>query len=248
MGKITDPVSQEAKRRQDDLYEALGSRVQSWRTHLPTDKSKAQCDIEDELGLPKGRIGKIESASSATPSLYELAQLSKAMGITCDELITGISPQHMEVCDKTGLSEKAVQWLERQNKQYPDYTKLLNNIFEDEKIAETLLDSILLYASCELLQIKVAEIENHFPLYLDGEKREAISRTLAMFYLQSALELIRKDWNTTVMAPRLEQAADKQLEQVRQSLLERFQRLDQSKQALDTEIYERELRENGADE
>lgn len=247
MGKITDPVSQEAKRRQDNLYEALGSRVQSWRTHLPTDMSKAQCDIEDELGLSKGRIGKIESASSATPSLYELAQLSKAMGITCDELITGISPQYMELCDKTGLSGKAIQCLERYNQSYPDYIKMLNGILEDDAIATLLLDTFLLYANYELLEIKVGEVDHEFPIGLESEQQQGLHRSLANYYLQIVLEKVRQDWQTDIGTMRMEKAATKALESVKLSIVERLQRMENYKRHVDKQIDETERRDNGED-
>lgn len=248
MGKITDPVSQEAKSQQDRLYEGLGHRVQAWRTHLPKDRSCAQCDIENELCLSKGRIGKIESASTPSPNLYELVKLSKTMGITCDELITGVPPQLEAFHEQTGLSVKAIRELEQYNKKYPDYIRLINNIFEDENISISLLESLLLYASCDLLEIKIAEMGNGYPIHLDTKKQEGLSQSLSLIYLQSVLEKIRRDWNTAVIWPGIERAADKALDSVRLSLAERIQRLDNYQNALNMEIEEENRQENEIDD
>lgn len=246
MTKFAGGFTQKCKETQHQLYEKLGNRVRSWREHLPGENT-TQADIEIELDILTGRLSKIEAATGATPSLYELQQLSKAMGITCDELITGLPAEHQEAHDFTGLSEAALKWLSRQKTENPDYINMLNLIFEDEVIVTMLLDSILTYANKELIQIHIGEIESHFPVTLRQDKQDIIIKNLALYYLQTVLEKVRNDWTSIVFDSRLEKASQKALEQATLPLIERLRHLDIFKEEMEADIEEARRRDNGGD-
>lgn len=242
MPKATKEKTQKHQEMNDTLREEMGKRISDWRNG----KRLTRKQLALELKVEEKTMERVEE-NTGPVDLAMLKKLHEITGISYSELIEGVPSAHKELHEATGLSEKAIQCLERYNQSYPDYIRMLNGILEDNTIATLLLDTFLLYANYELLQIKVGEIDHEFPIGLGSTQQQGLHRSLANYYLQAVLEKVRQDWQTNIGTVRMEKAADKVLDGVKLSFVERLQRMDNYKRYVDKQIDETERRDNGED-
>ncbi len=242
MGRTTKETTRAHEEMDDTLREKMGQRISDWLN----EKGLTRKQLARELKVEEKTMERVE-ANTGPVDLAMLKKLHEVTEISYSELIEGVPAAHKELHEATGLSAKAIQHLEQYNQSYPDYIKMLNGILEDNTIATLLLDTFLLYANYELLQIKVGEIDHEFPICLGSTQQQGLHRSLASYYLQTVLEKVRQDWQTNIGTVRMEQAVAKVLDSVKLSLAERLQRMDNYKRYVDKQIYEAERRDNGED-
>lgn len=242
MPNMTKEKTKKHRDMNDTLREKMGQRISDWLN----EKGLTRKQLALELKVEEKTMERVE-ANTGPVDLAMLKKLHEVTGISYSELIEGVPAAHKELHEATGLSAKAIQHLEQYNQSYPDYIKMLNGILEDNTIATLLLDTFLLYANYELLQIKVGEIDHEFPIYLGGTQQQALHKSLASYYLQTVLEKVRQDWQTDIGTMRMEKAVAKALDGVKLSLAERLQRMDNYKRYADKQIDEAERRDNGED-
>lgn len=242
MPNMTKEKTKKHRDMNDTLREKMGKRISDWRNSKGWPRNR----LALELKVEEKTMERVEE-NTGPVDLAMLKKLHEITGISYSELIEGVPSAHKELHEATGLSAKAIQHLERYNQSYPDYIKMLNGILEDNAIATLLLDTFLLYANYELLQIKVGEIDHEFPICLGSTQQQGLHRSLANYYLQTVLEKVRQDWQTNIGTVRMEQAVAKVLDSVKLSLAERLQRMDNYKRYVDEQIDEAERRDNGED-
>lgn len=242
MPKTTKEKTRKHKEIDDDLREGMRQQILNWRNA----KGWTRKQLALELEVEEKTMERVEE-NTGPIDLAILQKLHKVTGISYNELIEGVPLEYEELHEETGLSGKAIQCLERYNQSYPDYVKMLNGILEDNAIATLLLDTFLLYANYELLEIKVGEVDHEFPIGLGSEQQQGLHRSLANYYLQTVLEKVRQDWQTDIGTMRMEKAATKALESVKLSIVERLQRMENYKRHVDKQIDEAERRDNGDD-
>lgn len=242
MPKTTKEKTRKHKEMDDGLREGMRQQILNWRNT----KGWTRKQLALELKVEEKTMERVEE-NTGSVDLAILQKLHKITGISYNELIEGVPLEYEELHETTGLSGKAIQCLERYNQSYPDYVKMLNGILADNTIATLLLDTFLLYANYELLEIKVGEIDHEFPIVLGGKQQQGLHRSLASYYLQTVLEKVRQDWQTNIGAVRMEKAVAKTLEGVRLSIAERLQRMENYKRYADKQVDEAERKDNGDD-
>lgn len=110
----------------------LKKRLQDLRNY----KRLSQKEVADYLGITQTAYGKIETGERGLSVEY-CVQLAELYGKTCDYILRGIEAENIDVCSKTGLTQKTLELLEKME-EIKGNTKEIVTSLEDYSDGEEL--------------------------------------------------------------------------------------------------------------
>ena len=142
----------------------LKKRLQDLRNY----RHLHQIDVAKYLGITQTAYGKIETGERGLSVEY-CVQLAELYGTTCDYILRGIEAENVDVCSRTGLSQKAIELLEKMEEIKDNKREIVTSL-EDDSDGEELDNkgkAILEESKESILQLIVNEyIINRFISYV----------------------------------------------------------------------------------
>ncbi len=155
-------------------------------------------DIADELNISPAAFCK-RLKGDVLFRTDEIVSMAKFFGITCDELLTGVSAENNLINQEYGLNDKALNWLKRNTKANQEYITLLNIILSDENIADSLFRSILIYCNSVMLKLMpLSSTDLNEYIYINSNTSDGIIKRLASDKIIQVLELISSEWDAVL--------------------------------------------------
>jgi len=102
------------------------------------EKGLTQTQLGEQLGVAKETIRRWESAKDKTlPTMHDVPAIAKSLGMTIDELITGIPTRAVNIHRATGLSPQAIETLQDMRKSY--FLRVVNALLSPDQYYEASL-------------------------------------------------------------------------------------------------------------
>jgi XRE family transcriptional regulator, regulator of sulfur utilization len=176
----------------NNTKEVIGMRIRNLRE----DKDLNQAQFGKVLGVSDRTIGRIERGEKLL-DVEVASAISQFFNISCDELLRGEKPKYYQILNHTGLSENAVQYLNRKrldknHKNTHPLVQIINILLKDEVTADLLFSSLLIYAIKPIINISVKspsilEKKYRFDLNL----KEKATWAIVEEYLKSVCDTLR---------------------------------------------------------
>lgn len=151
-------------------------------------------DIAQAIGVSPSDFSKLFSENSKR-TLYaeEALKLAQYFGITCEELLTGNSPQNTKICEQiSGLSNSSISWLTDKNIK-TEYINLLNTILSDRLLANTFFQTLLIYVNSPIFRVSSLSPISHKSLSFSASNE--LMKTISTTYMMNLLDRIKDKWN-----------------------------------------------------
>lgn len=161
-------------------------------------KKWTQKEIAEELHITESALSKWLHGQR-TLQIDEAVAMSKLFHISCDELLTGEKPEYRQISDEYGLNTKSQEWLLKNTQENKELISVLNIILNDDKIANVLFRSILIYACA--IQVKIVPLvqqEKEEFIYVDNDTSDDMMKMLATQNIQRLLEYTREAWDEAI--------------------------------------------------
>lgn len=162
------------------------------------DKKVTQKEVAQRVDMAESTLSKWISGQMPK-QLRAIISLSKLFHISCDELLTGEKPEYRQISDEYGLNTKSQEWLLKNTQENIELISVLNIILNDDKIANVLFRSILIYACA--IQVKIVPLvqqkKEEF-IYVDNDTSDDMMKMLATQNIQRLLEYTREAWDEAI--------------------------------------------------
>lgn len=130
----------------------------------------------------------------------EIVEMARFFGISCDELLTGVSAKNNFINQEYGLNDKSLEWLKENTKNNKDYITLLNIILNDENIADALFRAMLIYCNSVMLKLMpLTSTKLNEYIYVNAETSDEIIKRIASDKIIKVLSLISTEWDNKMM-------------------------------------------------
>lgn len=187
-----------------DYHQELAKRIEGLKDasySIPGWEGKRwkQKEIAKELKITESTLSKWLTGQR-TLRIDEVLMMSRFFRISCDELLTGEKPEYRQISDEYGLNTKSQEWLLKNTKENKELISVLNIILNDDKIANVLFRSILIYACA--IQVKIMPLvqkkkKEEF-IYVDNDTSDDMMKMLATQNIQRLLEYTREAWDEAI--------------------------------------------------
>lgn len=155
--------------------------------------------IAEEIGLsPSAYCKRIQGYSLL--SAEELTKIANFFGVTCDEVITGVSPAERPQYENSPVDKAVAEWINQFKYECPDSIALFNIIFnknDKNHLGERLIKTILYYCYGDIF--KISSVSDSTPLNADSSIR--MLKLLALDDLSYLLDDIAKEWERKIESP-----------------------------------------------
>lgn len=131
----------------------LGERIYEIRKQ----NEYSQEEFADLLGVPRNAVSRWET-NKQKPNSEDIIKIARKFDISCDTILMGVMPKHIEINQITGLNEKSIECLNNIKKSRKSLMNTINIVFSNLNVATVLFKCIDLYA--HLIIPKVVEYEN----------------------------------------------------------------------------------------
>ena len=186
-----------------DYHQELTKRIEGLKDasySIPGWEGKRwkQKEIAKELKITESTLSKWLTGQR-TLRIDEVLMMSRFFRISCDELLTGEKPEYRQISDEYGLNTKSQEWLLKNTQENKELISVLNIILNDDKIANVLFRSILIYACA--IQVKIVPLvqqkKEEF-IYVDNDTSDDMMKMLATQNIQRLLEYTREAWDEAI--------------------------------------------------
>lgn len=155
--------------------------------------------IAEEIGLSSSTYCKRIQGYSLL-SAEELTKIADFFGVTCDEVITGVSPAERPQYENSPVDKAVAEWVNQFKYECPDSIALFNIIFnknDKNHLGERLIKTILYYCYGDIF--KISSVSDSTPLNADSSIR--MLKLLALDDLSYLLDDIAKEWERKMESP-----------------------------------------------
>lgn len=155
--------------------------------------------IAEEIGLSSSTYCKRIQGHSLL-SAEELTKIANFFGVTCDEVITGVSPAERPQYENSPVDKSVAEWINQFKYECPDSIALFNIIFnknDKNHLGERLIKTILYYCYGDIF--KISSVSDSTPLNVNSSIR--MLKLLALDDLSYLLDDIAKEWRRKMESP-----------------------------------------------
>ena len=139
--------------RKNQVKPGIGGRVVAERLK----REWSQAELADRVGLTRSSMNQKERGERPF-KLEEICQIADAFGISVEELIRGVKPEHVTVHQDLGLTEDCYEALRNFREVHPELTAALSRVLASGDILRLLAQCVdcppVLTASGEFLGIE----------------------------------------------------------------------------------------------
>ena len=190
--------------REEEFYDELGSLLRDMRTK---ENDYTRQDVADGTGFSVDQIQRFEKGHGITA--YAISKLADFYQEPYETffLVENIPTGQVKLTDRTGLSEASIKWLEKMNRENREIVKIINRLFSDEAVANTVFGAFYAYARLSIPSITETKRGRANKTYYSVSKNLLDESSLLKYALSScifeALEEVRKtaklrkDWEST---------------------------------------------------
>ena len=132
--------TKEYDQREDEVKEQLANNIKKKLHQM----NKNQDELADDIGFSPTDLSKsLNQTRDFTPG--ELEGIAKCLGITMDELFTGVPAGNIESHERTKLSTFAIDWLAETRERNDYLIEMVDIILDNKEIANSLFAMAYLY-------------------------------------------------------------------------------------------------------
>lgn len=135
-----------SKAEREEYLGSVGKRVQ----YVRKANDMTQKDLADRSKLSVDQIKNIENERT-DPTLTDLVELCKALGISLDMLCHGVEHKDVTPLMELGLEGEAINWLRTKSHPKSSELRMFNRLFQDGEALNTLLLAIWEYISLDYI-------------------------------------------------------------------------------------------------
>lgn len=180
----------------------------------------SQKELANKLNMSKSTLSKINRGNRELTAT-EVAQIAEILDMTCDQVISGVAPKNKEYHMEYGLSNKALNWLNKSNKLKDNHlVNMLNLLFKDDGTIELLLESMYYYSIISNRDIRFKNIDGTTDLTCNLSNQKAM-------YWASVSENVEEVFKniTTHYAPEVDEETQKQYIKTMKKLTEYYNKV-----------------------
>lgn len=155
-------------------------------------------EIALKLGIDDSTLNrKIHGKNEFTEK--EVKFLSEFFNISCDEIITSAKMEYKTEVKNYGLNQKALECLEYMNRTEPKLIAMLEIILENERLADSLLRSFLIYIEMPILKLSsLIPYDSEEEIALNTTTGKEIIAGLLSSNYKILLEAVKHEWEKRI--------------------------------------------------
>ena len=176
--------------------------------HKITKGITTQKTLAEAIGVSQAtfsrRIGENDTDFSEDESffnLFELLRIAEFLGISLEELFTGVAPENKAEHSATGLDNDSINWLKKNRIEKEYMLEIVDIVFGNSEIADALFEAMYLYSTSYIPT-------TYYPKHSGDNKvisrftKEIADDSLLLKYAMTGcfndiLEMIKRHYNKT---------------------------------------------------
>jgi len=192
---------------------------------------KNQDEFAREVGISASELSKSLNEERSF-KLGELKGMAEILGITMDELFTGISPENIESHERTKLSTFAIDWLAKTRERNDYLIEMVDIVLNNKEIAESIFTMTYLYCVNDVSVTKFSKDGNmkaNLASYISDN--DTLMKHAISDFIVKVFEIIKKDYRRSPFSFHAQERENDEkmrvaLNELKKSLDERYSKIE----------------------